>query len=195
MAAWLLVGVYFYLFIYSPFRVGCWLYKLTTTELWASRRKWSRQFHALSSFFFFLFYNNNGCALLLLLLYDSCVYCQAKKWRLGVISGYHVFFRFLSFLSPPPPKILFVFSVCRQFDNNFMILFILPPPPIPSLLYYIQMGCSCLEYWSGVVVEEIESGLGEREGRVSINGSAWSCKSHQVTLGCIRSCASPSPSL
>ena len=57
MAAWLLVGVYFYLFIYSPFRVGCWLYKLTTTELWASRRKWSRQFHALSSFFFFY----NGC--------------------------------------------------------------------------------------------------------------------------------------
>lgn len=115
-----------------------------------------------------------------------CVYCQAKKWRLGVISGYHVFFVF--FLSFPTTTKFSWFSLCRQFDNNFMILFILPHP-----FYYIQMGCSCLEYWSG--------GSGGRDwkrrkgGRVSINGSAWSCKSHQVTLGCIRSCASPSLSL
>jgi hypothetical protein len=155
MAAWLLVGVYFYLFIYSPFRVGCWLYKLTTTELWASRRKWSRQFHALSSFFFFY----NGCALLLLLLYDSCVCLlpseemttRSDKW-LSCLSSFSFLF-FLSF----PTTTKFSSFLCRQFDKNFMILFI---PPF--FFYYIQMGCSCLEYWSGVVVvEEIESGVGK----------------------------------
>ena len=149
----LAVGVYFYLFIYFPFRVGCWLYKLTTTELWASRRKWSRQFHALSSFFFFS--STTTTAVLCCCYYYTtrvCVYCQAKKWRLGVISGYHVFFVF--FLSPPN-SLGFLSAVSL---TTILWFYLFSPPP--SLLCYTTSKW-VVHVWNievGVVVEEIESG-------------------------------------
>ena len=128
MAAWC-VFLFIYLFPIS----SCWLlYKLTTTEhLGGNGRGNFTRCHRFS-------FSSTTAVLCCCYYYTTrvCVYCTSEEMTTRSDKWLSCLLRFLSFfLSPPPPKIL-----CRQFDNNFMILFIPSPPS------YIQMGCSCLEY-------------------------------------------------